>query len=155
MANVVPPPTSLPLTPVPTAAPVLSVPTPSAALLQLPLGSFIDANLLGQILGRTAQIATPFGNLTAQTGFPLPERAALGLQLVAATPQLQLRIVSVNGRPLPPTIAGRAIGAPGLPSQATQTGTTAGPLMGGSTAATGGGAAAARPALPARPSRRL
>lgn len=115
MATVVPPPPPIPL-PLPSQpAPLLLIASPPPALAQLPLGTLLEGTLLGSGVGRQVQIQTSFGTLAAQTGFSLPANVTLGFQVTGLTPQLQLRIVSVNGRPIP--FAGRGgLPIPGTPS---------------------------------------
>ncbi len=100
MTTVVPPPP--PPIPVPAAGPAatLVIPNPPEALIQLPAGSVIDAQMLAALAKGKAQIQTAFGKIDIRTTYPLPENAKLEIQLLRLAPQVLLAIKAVNGNPL-------------------------------------------------------
>ncbi len=76
---------------------------------------------------------TSLGNLTVRLPMPVPPNANLQLQVVGTGPNMQLRILSVNGQPVSPGLASpvadvRAGGLPGIVGPASG-GATAGPIQ--------------------------
>jgi hypothetical protein len=124
MADVVPPPTTPPVTSSspPPAAPTLTVSNPPPALTNSPVGTQFEGRAIAppnqapsqapnqapnpvqhQVQRQVqyqVQIQTPLGTLTAQSPLPLPNNAALALVLQSLGEQPQLLLTSLNGKPL-------------------------------------------------------
>jgi hypothetical protein len=103
------PPTSAPAATPPAvvvATPVAEVPPQIAAL---PPNSVIDATVAAalqqaqqaQQAKAVVQLVTSLGNIAVRLPFPIPPNAALTLQLVGSGATLQLRVIAINGQPLP------------------------------------------------------
>lgn len=128
MTTVTPPPPPLPLPAAAAPLPPVTVPNPPAPLLALAVGTKLEAMLLAQDPQTgTAQVQTPLGSMTLQTPLSLPKGAALVFSVQAQLPQMQMQLLTVNGRPAPAVVAqphGQA--APGA-SPATASGGGAAP----------------------------
>ncbi|MEE8393686.1 MAG: hypothetical protein V3R66_05020, partial [Rhodospirillales bacterium] len=112
MTTVVPPPPPIPPTPTPALAPTVIVVNPPPALGQLSLGSLIEATVIGQETRGLFQANSPLGALLMQTQAPLPNNAALMLQLVSLVPQAQLQVISINSKPPHLGLRGQASAQP-------------------------------------------
>jgi hypothetical protein len=106
-----PPPTPPPPAPTPPPTPMLSVPNPPVALAQLAVGARIEGMVLPPAPSGQIQIQTSVGTLAVQTGFPLPPGGNLVLQIQSVTPQVQLRIALVDGKPPTAGLAQQATAA--------------------------------------------
>ena len=123
MATITPPPPTPP--PPPTAAPAsalqLVIAKAPPALAHQTVGSRISAQVVSQSPQGQVQIQTPAGLLEGYSPLPLARGAELLLSLTAVAPNLQLRLLAVDGLPphlafkLPSTSAAAAArpGAPG------------------------------------------
>ena len=119
-----PPPPSVP--PAPQPAPTATVPNPPPALTQLPPGTRVEGTVLPQPAGTQIPVQTTLGTLLLQTGFPLPQGGNVVLQLQSLTPQAQLQIVLVDGKPpVPGTPAQPGAATAGRPAAGVPAGVTA------------------------------
>lgn len=108
MTTVAPPPPPLP--PVaPAAAPVVvTVAAPPASLIALALGTRLEALLMAQDGKGGLQVQTPLGTLNLQAPFSLPANASLTFAVQTQLPQIQLQLLTVNGRPAAGVLAQQA-----------------------------------------------
>ncbi|MCH8835857.1 MAG: hypothetical protein IH925_07905, partial [Proteobacteria bacterium] len=116
MTAVVPPspPTQPPAPPAP--QPAVVVPDPPVPLTRLSPGARLDGIVLAQDVKGQVQIQTSLGTLAVQTNVPLPRDAAVVLVVQSLGPQVQLQIVSIDGRP--PVFADGFDPASGVPRSA-------------------------------------
>lgn len=108
MSTVVPLPPPLPA--LPSSAPLSSaiVLNPPTSLTLLAMGSKLEGTVIQQDAKSVFQVQTPLGTFAVQTAVSLPQGATLTLQVNAFMPQMQLQIVSVNGKPPRQIIAQQA-----------------------------------------------
>jgi len=99
MSTVTPPPPPASAPP-PTAppAPTGIVLSPPPAVSGLDIGAKLDAVITALGTRGTASLETALGKLTLQTAFPLPKDAPLQLQILSASPRLQVLITAINGQ---------------------------------------------------------
>lgn len=112
------------------------VPDPPVPLTRLSPGARLDGIVLARDAKGQVQIQTSVGTLAVQTNVPLPRDAAVVLVVQSLAPQVQLRIVSIDGRP--PAAALR-LPVPGVPSPSAVI-----PAAAGAPASAATGAAAAK-----------
>ena len=97
-----PPPTPQPL---PTASPattVVTLPNPPAAIMQLPPGTLMRAEIIQLVARGTIEVQTEYGSVQLRTSLALAAGAKLELQLLRTLPQVQLAIRTVDGSPQGP-----------------------------------------------------
>ena len=100
MTAVVPPspPTQPPAPPAP--QPAVVVPDPPVPLTRLSPGARLDGIVIARDVTGQVQIQTSLGTIAVQTNVPLPRDAAVVLVVQSPGLQVQLQIVSIDGRPL-------------------------------------------------------
>ncbi|OHC74791.1 MAG: hypothetical protein A3G18_10110 [Rhodospirillales bacterium RIFCSPLOWO2_12_FULL_58_28] len=141
MSTIVPLPLPLPImtssTPLPSAT-VLNPPTP---LTLLAVGTKLEGTVIQQDAKSVFQVQTSLGAFAVQTAVSLPQGATLSLQVSAFMPQIQMQIISVNGKTLRQVVAQQAAGkeiAPTAAGGATAGGRASPPslIVGGTVTAT-------------------
>ena len=144
MTAVVPPspPTQPPAPPAP--QPAVVVPDPPVPLTRLSPGARLDGIVIARDVTGQVQIQTSLGTLAVQTNVALPRDAAVVLVVQSLGPQVQLHIVSIDGRPLAAVLRLPVPSAP-APSAALLAATGA-PASAGTGAATAKGTAGTAPA---------
>lgn len=144
MTAVVPPspPTQPPAPPAP--QPAVVVPDPPVPLTRLSPGARLDGIVIARDVTGQVQIQTSLGTLAVQTNVPLPRDAAVVLVVQSLGPQVQLQIVSIDGRPL---AAALRLPVPSAPAPAAAILAAAGaPASAGTGAAAAKGTAGTAPA---------
>jgi len=144
MTAVVPPspPTQPPAPPAP--QPAVVVPDPPVPLTRLSPGAPLDGIVLARDATGQVRVQTSLGTLAVQTNVPLPRDAAVVLVVQSLAPQVQLQIVSIDGRPL---AAALRLPVPGAPAPSAALLAAAGaPASAGTGAAAAKGTAGTAPA---------
>ena len=91
----------------PVQLPLATVSSPPAALMKLDIGAaFLATVLTGKVPGQPQTVESPYGQLFLKLPQSLPQNAQLGLKLQTLTPQPQLLVTSVNGKPLAGNLGG-------------------------------------------------
>ncbi len=91
MATVLPPPaTPVPNQPGAAPAHTATIPNPPPALIELPVGSTLNAQLLALPRPNVAEVQTNLGTMLLHTNVKLPEGASFQLQIRSLIPQLQV-----------------------------------------------------------------
>jgi len=131
-----------PPAPAPQQAPVAVVPTSElpAAIASLPPSSTIDAAVALQAVAQAVaqakaavQLTTALGSFTARLPVQLAANATLRLLVTGTGPNIQLRVIAINGQPLPgAAAAGPAAGETAGLKLPPLAGPLAGPALGSS-----------------------
>lgn len=107
MTTVTPPPPPQPPPPSAAPPPTVVVTNPPQQLMKAALGLQLQAMVQGMADKGQVQLQSPMGQLLLQTNLALPKDAQLTLSLQSLTPQVQLQVLSINGKP-PHVILGQA-----------------------------------------------
>ena len=100
-------------TPPPNTGPAVTVtiPNPPPALVQLPTGAVIDAQVVANLDKGLTELNTALGKLEIKTNVSLPENTKIELQILRQVPQTQLMIKALNDQPIQTTGNAEKIGA--------------------------------------------
>ncbi len=116
-----PPPPPVPAAAAPAPQPALTVANPPAAATRLVVGAILEGTVTAAPDKGALQLQTPVGTLTARplttlpalTAAALPRGSALVLQVLSASPRLQLQITSIDAKPPLRALATGAVWAAG------------------------------------------